>query len=1206
MPISPSDLSGLVGWYAPDSIATDGGPTYAHTWYDKSGQGNDATTSRGSPNYSDPNLGVKLNETFVVNYTNFTNIPTSASVSGWHSYFFGEFNLPDTFDQNTFSVTITINATGNEQTPTAEYSSINIRKVGGGATMSFNTNPQNHSSTVSGSYPTIYYTNTQITSSTVTNGPFVANDRVEVYLTIFRRWYSVYNLDVSISYTGISAGLNGHKFVYGSTYDGYSFPSTLMNDTSGDYTLFHVAKYYNPNGLTTRKRIFDGGGNINWLSGFHSGNTGVAYHNGWLTNTRSDLHGDDWFVSTDQNALYRSNTVKRNDSSGGSASSILTINAGYFTGERSDWAVAEVIVYDRLLSPSEYFDIEEYLYVKYGFFDDYNGDVVIKPLPSVPTMPALPGAGSPMSASQIRDMFQDGEGSLSFSNCYADKVKKYYGYYQNIPHYIVPKSSHTPNVPEYNGLNPIRFSNFRDSRKEFRIQVDNYEHQLDVSSKMNLYFAFNTTNYTYGIPIRHSGVPLKILIKPNANVYSTSIDTPALTLSNDLPSNVATVTIENYGKIYGQGLSTTEASNGKKAGKAMVLGWKRPTYILNYGEIKSGGGTGGAGGAGGAGGGGLSGERGAGGFNGVSSYLAYYYVYYPYFRYVYYVQYYTCNAYIGGAGGAGGAGGGGGTGGAGGDAARFDPNSNSPLIIPAGAGGAGGAGDTGGTGAAGTVGGASPYCSTIPASVNEQGGPGGTGGTGGTGGAGGDFGMSGSVGGTGGTGGTSNPPNQNFTFTLATVNNANRGQQPTYNATVQNWNTNGPPSATNSGTVGTAGTAGKPPNRSIYYEDNIDVTYTNAGIVLPDTGFPIHEYSYGTYSTTYLQPPAIVGSVPSGYSISVESGNSSDASNVFDRSPSTFAPGSPGFSDNAWTGVPTHFKGVGSYYGPWVRLDLPYSTKLAGMVIRPQDTTNGGQKIRLFGSNDGDTWFLVFYTDDTITYSGTTNNMNPTVLTFNTLTTQKFSKYVYTWIENTTTTGTYNASLAQWNVIIPSVVTPITEDYKGIYLGTYDTTRLEPPVMPSSGYSVFGHSNVPSPAQSEFYNAFDRSASTYTDSYYTFVDYEWTGPTITFNGVGTFNGPWLRVDLPFSAPLQGMVIRPQAHTNGPQYVTLMGSNDGTTWTQLYYISGITYTGPNQNNMDPIVLRFNTDVWFSKYAMVWTRVGWSGTYTARVAQWNLIV
>jgi hypothetical protein len=157
-------------------------------------------------------------------------------------------------------------------------------------------------------------------------------------------------------------GPTAFPFLYGTTTDGLQFPTSVM-DTSSDYTLFHVARYYNPTGSPTRKRIFDGV-TSNWLSGFYDGKSGIAYHNGWLTQ-QVNRHGDNWLISTDQKDLYRSNGVDRTVSGSGSTSRQLSINYGYYTGERSDWAVAEVIVYNRELSSSEYLSIESYLTSKY-------------------------------------------------------------------------------------------------------------------------------------------------------------------------------------------------------------------------------------------------------------------------------------------------------------------------------------------------------------------------------------------------------------------------------------------------------------------------------------------------------------------------------------------------------------------------------------------------------------------------------------------------------------------------------------------------------------------------------------------------------------------------------------------------------------------------------------------------------------------------
>jgi hypothetical protein len=164
-------------------------------------------------------------------------------------------------------------------------------------------------------------------------------------------------------------GLVPFPFLYGSTDAGLRFPTTMMTTTS-NYTLFHVARYYKPgDAVPTRRRIFDGV-TSNWLSGFHSSKSGVAYHNSWLT-SQTDIHGDTWVLSTDQRDMYRSNGTDRTSSvySNG-ASDQLSINYGSHTGsgtesETSDWAVAEVIVYDRELTSAEYQAVEAYLNAKY-------------------------------------------------------------------------------------------------------------------------------------------------------------------------------------------------------------------------------------------------------------------------------------------------------------------------------------------------------------------------------------------------------------------------------------------------------------------------------------------------------------------------------------------------------------------------------------------------------------------------------------------------------------------------------------------------------------------------------------------------------------------------------------------------------------------------------------------------------------------------
>lgn len=181
------------------------------------------------------------------------------------------------------------------------------------------------------------------------------------------------NLSGSVIRSTTGGGGNALRpFIYGDQNAKMRFPTTVMTATYNNYTFFHVSKYYAPGGTPTRNRIWDGVGN-NWLSGFHSQESGVAYHGGWTTtNTSVDVHGNDWVFSTDQRYLYRSNGVSRGSGIGGGTSAQLSVNWGaYESTQRSDWAIAEVIVYNRTLSSSEYTSVEDYLNKKYTATIDF-------------------------------------------------------------------------------------------------------------------------------------------------------------------------------------------------------------------------------------------------------------------------------------------------------------------------------------------------------------------------------------------------------------------------------------------------------------------------------------------------------------------------------------------------------------------------------------------------------------------------------------------------------------------------------------------------------------------------------------------------------------------------------------------------------------------------------------------------------------------
>jgi len=156
---------------------------------------------------------------------------------------------------------------------------------------------------------------------------------------------------------------NNQKYIFGGTDAGLKFPVPVLS-TGRKYTLFHVARY---NG-SRRARIFDGIDN-NFISGFHGGHVGTAHRNGsgHIAHWMRPQNYEDFIVHTDQKNLLRYNGLTRSGltNQSGLVPGQLTINDGQAQNERSDWAVAEVIVYDRELGTDECMKIENYLLKKY-------------------------------------------------------------------------------------------------------------------------------------------------------------------------------------------------------------------------------------------------------------------------------------------------------------------------------------------------------------------------------------------------------------------------------------------------------------------------------------------------------------------------------------------------------------------------------------------------------------------------------------------------------------------------------------------------------------------------------------------------------------------------------------------------------------------------------------------------------------------------
>ncbi len=83
----------------------------------------------------------------------------------------------------------------------------------------------------------------------------------------------------------------------------------------------------------------------------------------------------------------------------------------------------------------------------------------------------------------------------------------------------------------------------------------------------------------------------------------------------------------------------------------------------------------------------------------------------------------------------------------------------------------------------------------------------------------------------------------------------------------------------------------------------------------------------------------------------------------------------------------------------------------------------------------------------------------------------------------------------------------------------------------------------------------------------TSVPWVWGGAAVTINSL-TLSGPWLRIALPQAITLTKMTLTAPSDALYPKEFYIFGSNNGTTWTQVYYtnsqISGTSNIGKVYN------------------------------------------
>jgi len=126
-----------------------------------------------------------------------------------------------------------------------------------------------------------------------------------------------------------------------------------------EFTLCSVTRYTSAD-AGRKKRILNGEGLLpgqkSWYHGHWNGRAGISYYGGFVTSTANKLADDtDWLVMCGTNR-HAANLLANGAEAGvdGQGDIDLRINSGWgMPGEASDFAVAELIVWDRALSEAE-------------------------------------------------------------------------------------------------------------------------------------------------------------------------------------------------------------------------------------------------------------------------------------------------------------------------------------------------------------------------------------------------------------------------------------------------------------------------------------------------------------------------------------------------------------------------------------------------------------------------------------------------------------------------------------------------------------------------------------------------------------------------------------------------------------------------------------------------------------------------------------
>jgi hypothetical protein len=264
---------------------------------------------------------------------------------------------------------------------------------------------------------------------------------------------------------------------------------------------------------------------------------------------------------------------------------------------------------------------------------------------------------------------------------------------------------------------------------------------------------------------------------------------------------------------------------------------------------------------------------------------------------------------------------------------------------------------------------------------------------------------------------------------------------------------------------------------------------------------------------------------------------------------------------------------LGGVDGEWLKLEMPYKTKLRHISLTPRSTSHYAKMPEVFtilGSNDDSSWTtLKALTGQTWT---SPNDVKYVI--------DASASYKYYAIVVEETNGDF-ATIGEWRLFTESfsveggIVT--TTAASGL-----ETGFTEHPVAPMTGFNTYveGHGTYEAsassfnstlyPWESFDYNTGSRWA-TNTVSYSTSSPYENLSSYFTTDVGGTrYNGEWMQLKVPYPIVLSHSNVYPTGTSltdRAPGAGVILGSNDGENWYKLTEFSGKTYTPSTWTRID---------------------------------------